>query len=157
VLHRAIASVVDLIWLAVAGAAYHFAFEARDGQTIGKRRYGIRVVAADGGPADARAVAIRSLVRIVDALPVCYLVGLLSMVLTGPVRRQRVGDLAAGTIVVAVDGRAAQQGTPRWLLPLATLVAVVVSAMSVVALAGPERQTLTNQSLSPLTASAHGP
>jgi hypothetical protein len=115
--------------------AYHFALETRDGQTIGKRRYGIRVVAADGGPASAKAVAIRSVLRVIDSLPVCYVSGLISMVRTGPARRQRIGDIAAGTIVVAVDGRAASKGTPGWMLPAATLAAVVVSALSVIGIA----------------------
>ena len=135
-LHWQVASVTHLVWLAVAGVAYHFAFEARDGQTLGKRRYGIRVVAADGGPASPRAVAIRSVVRIVDSLPVCYVSGLVSMVRTGPARRQRIGDIAAGTIVVAVDGRAARQGTPGWMLPVATVGAVIVSALSVIGVGG---------------------
>jgi uncharacterized RDD family membrane protein YckC len=134
-LHWQVATIAHLICLAMAGAAYHFAFEARDGQTLGKRRYGIRVVAADGGPASPRAVAIRSVVRIVDSLPVCYLSGLISMLRTGPARRQRIGDIVAGTIVVAVDGRAARHGTPPWMLSVATLGAVVVSALSVIGVA----------------------
>ena len=134
-LHWRVATVSHLFWLAVAGVAYHFALESRDGQTPGKRRYGIRVVAADGGPAGPWAIAIRSLLRIVDSLPVCYVSGLISMVRTGPARRQRIGDIAAGTIVVAVDGRAVSQGTPRWMLPAATLGAVVISALSVVGIA----------------------
>jgi len=120
-LHWRVANATHLLWLAVAGVAYHFIFEARDGQTIGKRRYGIRVVAADGGPASPKAVAIRSVVRVIDSMPVCYVSGLISMLRTGPARRQRIGDIAAGTIVVAVDGRAASQGTPGWMLPAATL------------------------------------
>ncbi len=135
-LHWQVASVAHLLWLAVGGAAYHFGFEAHSGQTPGKRRYGIRVVAADGGgPASPRAIAIRSLVRILDSLPVCYAVGLISMVRTGPERRQRLGDLAAGTVVLAVEGRAADHGTPAWLLPMATVVAVAVSVLTVVSVA----------------------
>ncbi len=141
-LHWRVASAIHLFWLAVAGVAYHFAFEARYGQTIGKRRYGIRVVAADGAPASPKAVAIRSVVRVIDSLPVCYVSGLISMLRTGPARRQRIGDIAAGTIVVAVDGRAASQGTPRWMLPAATLGAVVVSALSVIGIAGAGRQPI---------------
>jgi uncharacterized RDD family membrane protein YckC len=151
-LHWRVASVTHLFWLAVAGVAYHFAFEARDGQTIGKRRYGIRVVAADGGPASPRAVAIRSVVRVVDSLPVCYVSGLISMVRTGPERRQRIGDIAAGTIVVAVDGRAASQGTPRWMLPAATFGAVVVSALSVIGIAKAGHQPINSLQTSQLVA-----
>lgn len=143
-LHWRVANFTHLFWLAVAGVAYHFGFEARDGQTIGKRRYGIRVVAADGGPASPRAVAIRSVVRIVDSLPVCYVSGLISMVRTGPARRQRIGDIAAGTIVVAVDGRAVSQGTPRWMLPVATIGAVVVSALTVIGIAAAGHQPITS-------------
>jgi uncharacterized RDD family membrane protein YckC len=143
-LHWRVATATHLFWLAVAGVAYHFAFEARDGQTIGKRRYGIRVVAADGGPASPKAVAIRSLVRIADSLPVCYVSGLISMVRTGPARRQRIGDIAAGTIVVAVDGRALSQGTPRWMLPAATLGAVVVSALTVIGIAQARHQPINS-------------
>jgi uncharacterized RDD family membrane protein YckC len=128
-------SVAHLFWLAVAGGVYRFALEARDGQTIGKRCYGIRVVAADGGPAGPRAIAIRSVLRIVDSLPVSYLAGLLSMARTGPARRQRIGDIAAGTIVVAVDGRAARDGTPGWMLSAATMAAVIVSALTLIAIA----------------------
>ena len=84
-LHWRVATVAHLFWLGVAGVVYHFALETRNGQTIGKRRYGIRVVAADGGPAGPRAIAVRSVLRIVDSLPVCYVSGLLSMVRTGPI------------------------------------------------------------------------
>jgi uncharacterized RDD family membrane protein YckC len=143
-MHWRVAGVSHLFWLAVAGIVYHFVLEARDGQTIGKRRYGIRVVAADGGPASARAIAIRSVVRIFDSLPVCYVSGLISMVRTGPARRQRIGDIAAGTTVVAVDGRAAREGTPRWLLPVATIAAVLVSALTVVGITEAGHQPLNS-------------
>jgi hypothetical protein len=139
-----VASIGHLFVLGIAGVAYHFVLEARDGQTIGKRRYGIRVVGVDGGPADARAIAIRSLLRILDQLPVSYVSGLISMVRTGPARRQRIGDIAAGTMVVAVDGRAAREGTPGWLLPAATLFALAVSALTVIGIAEARRQPLTS-------------
>jgi hypothetical protein len=76
--------------------------------------------------------------------------GLISMVRTGPSRRQRIGDIAAGTIVVAVDGRSAREGTPRWLLPLATLAAVVVSALSVAAMAEAGHQPPSSGQTAPL-------
>jgi uncharacterized RDD family membrane protein YckC len=128
-----IASIGHLWVLGAASILYHFALEAQGGQTIGKRRYGIQVVGMDGERAGTRAVAIRSVLRIVDQLPVSYVSGLISMVRTGPARRQRIGDVAAGTIVIAVDGRAVSQGTPGWFLPTATLLAVFVSAFYAVA------------------------
>ena len=68
------------------------------GQTVGKRLYGLRVIRDDGAPAGFVAVLIRNVIRIVDFLPVFYGVGLLMIIFTS--RSQRLGDLAAGTYVV---------------------------------------------------------
>jgi uncharacterized RDD family membrane protein YckC len=133
VLHWRIASVQHVWVLLLAGIAYHFALESHDGQTLGKRRYGIRVVAVDGSPAGARAIAVRSVLRIVDQLPVCYVSGLVSMVRTGPARRQRIGDVVGGTMVVSVEGQSLR-GTPGWMLPSATVFAVLASAASAFAI-----------------------
>ena len=69
-----------------------------NGQTLGKRRSGLRVVGADGEPARFTAVLIRNLVRVIDFLPGYYALGVAVMFLTP--RSQRLGDLAAGTYVV---------------------------------------------------------
>jgi uncharacterized RDD family membrane protein YckC len=69
------------------------------GQTLGKRLLGIRVVNQDGSRVSFGASFIRNILRIVDALPVLYIVGLITVLATGE-RRQRVGDLAARTRVV---------------------------------------------------------
>ena len=53
----------------------------------------LRVVRANGAPAGMREVAVRTVLRVVDN----YLIGLIAMLATGE-RRQRIGDLAAGTI-----------------------------------------------------------
>jgi uncharacterized RDD family membrane protein YckC len=74
---------------------YFFALESGGGQTIGKKLMKLRVVRADGRGAGMREIAVRTILRVVDN----YLVGLIVMLATGE-RRQRVGDLAAGTIVV---------------------------------------------------------
>lgn len=68
------------------------------GQTVGKRLYGLRVIRDDGAPAGFVAVLIRNLIRIVDFLPLFYGLGLLMIIFTS--RSQRLGDLAAGTYVV---------------------------------------------------------
>ena len=143
-LHWRVANLDHLLVLLLGGAAYHFALESRDGQTIGKRRYGIQVVSVDGGPATPRAIAIRSAVRLFDSLPAYYVSGLVSMVRTGPNRRQRLGDVAAGTMVIAVDGRAAEKGTPGWLLYAATLFALLGSIASVYAVTHAGRQPLSS-------------
>ena len=151
-LHWRVADVNHLLVLLIGGVAYHFLLEARDGQTIGKRRYGLRVVTIDGERASPRAVAIRSAVRIFDQLPVMYVSGLVSMVRTGPGRRQRIGDVAAGTMVIATEGRAVGGDTPRWILPTATLFAVAVSALSLYAIAEAGKQPFTDSQRAQLVA-----
>lgn len=86
-----------LVFFLIAGA-YYFGCESTTGQTIGKRLAGIRVKNDDGTPASIRGVVIRTIVRLVDVLPLLYLVGFVAMMATG-VRRQRIGDLAGRAIV----------------------------------------------------------
>ncbi len=71
---------------------------------------GLRVTMADGSPADMRAIAVRTVLRVVDGIAF-YVVGLIVMLVTGE-RRQRLGDLAAGTIVTGVDARPAPAMQP---------------------------------------------
>jgi uncharacterized RDD family membrane protein YckC len=87
-----------LLWCAIA-FTYYFAAELAVARTVGKALLGLRVVAVDSSRAGARAVAIRTALRIIDVLPVLYLVGFVAALATGE-RRQRIGDLAAGTLVV---------------------------------------------------------
>lgn len=81
---------------------YYFAMEAAAGQTVGKWLFGLRVLRTDGERASAWAIAGRTLLRLIDGLPVLYLVGFVIMLATGR-RHQRIGDLAAGTVVVKVQ------------------------------------------------------
>ena len=69
-----------------------------NGQTVGKRRSGLRVIGPDGEPARFTAVLIRNLLRVVDFLPGFYALGIISIFISP--RSQRLGDLAAGTYVV---------------------------------------------------------
>jgi uncharacterized RDD family membrane protein YckC len=80
---------------------YYFACESGGGQTLGKKLMKLRVVREDGRPAGMREIAVRTVLRVVDTA----LVGLLAMLATGE-RRARLGDLAAGTMVVATDAAA---------------------------------------------------
>ncbi|MDD9932759.1 MAG: RDD family protein [Myxococcales bacterium] len=68
------------------------------GQTIGKRVVGIRVLTAAGTRITFMQSVIRNLARIVDLLPFLYGVGGVSALLDR--RGRRLGDLAAGTVVV---------------------------------------------------------
>lgn len=78
---------------------YPIAFEAfNGGQTLGKALFGINVASADGSPVRFLGAVVRNLVRLVDALPGTYTVGLIAVLATK--RNQRVGDLAAGTVVL---------------------------------------------------------
>ena len=49
---------------------YYFSTEARWAQTLGKRVFGLRVSRSDGGRASAGPIAIRTLLRAVDILPI---------------------------------------------------------------------------------------
>lgn len=68
------------------------------GQSLGKRMAGLRVVRDDGSPITFLDSALRNIIRVVDMLPFFYTVGLISVFAT--TRCKRVGDIAAGTIVV---------------------------------------------------------
>ncbi|MFT4883200.1 MAG: putative RDD family membrane protein YckC, partial [Natronomonas sp.] len=99
-----IATISETLGLLVSGLGtivffvYFIYFEAEYGQTVGKMLLNIVVVTEDGNPITYRESAIRTLLRIVDALPFFYLIGLLAIYLTD--RNQRLGDLLADTIVV---------------------------------------------------------
>ena len=90
---------------------YFVAFElAWEGQTPGKKALGLRVVDESGGRASFTKLAIRNLLRVVDFLPALYGAGVLVMLSTE--RGQRIGDLAAGTLVV--NTTAARRPTRAW-------------------------------------------
>jgi uncharacterized RDD family membrane protein YckC len=78
---------------------YFTYLEATSGQTLGKRLLNLRVVdPATGRPPSFEKAFVRSILRIVDWLPFLYLLGFVLALVTE--RKQRLGDLAAGTIVV---------------------------------------------------------
>ena len=79
-----------------------------NGQTLGKRLVGIRVVSDRGIPITGAQAVVRSLVGTIDGpIPFCYLLGLASMLSTR--KFQRLGDLAAGTMVV-IEARRGRAG-----------------------------------------------
>ena len=71
------------------------------GFTPGKKALGIRVIGSDGLPLTFRASFLRNTLRYADWLPTCYVIGMIALFFSG--RFQRLGDLAAGTLVVYVD------------------------------------------------------
>jgi len=91
------AVLIALYFLLIWG--YYTLFEALwRGQTPGKHIMKLRVIKDSGRQITFFEALSRNLLRIVDYLPAFYLTGVITMLCTK--RHQRLGDLAAGTIVV---------------------------------------------------------
>lgn len=76
------------------------------GRTPGKRMAGVRLVATSGQTPGLAAILVRNLFRLVDSLPVFYVVGCVACIATKT--KIRIGDMAAGTLLVyeeKVDGK----------------------------------------------------
>lgn len=80
-----------------------------NGQTPGKRMLRLRVVSVNGLPINAQQAFLRAFLRTADMIPFGF-AGVLSMLFTK--NFQRLGDLAAGTIVV-IEGKQARISTPE--------------------------------------------
>jgi len=99
---------IGLISLFVVSWFYGGLFETFwNGQTPGKRLMQIRVLSADGQPVSGMQAVLRNLLRTVDGLPLIflwipsYLAGFIGCSMNN--RFQRLGDLAAGTMVVVEE------------------------------------------------------
>ncbi len=93
------ATVLMIVGAVVLLSGYFIFFElAMRGQTPGKRAMKIRVLRDDGTPATAGEILLRNVLRMVDFLPAGYAVGAIVM-FCSPLAK-RLGDIAAGTIVV---------------------------------------------------------
>lgn len=79
--------------------AYYIVMEYyRAGQTYGKKWMGLRVIQENGQPLTFLSAAIRTFFRLIDFLPSFYILGAFWMFFHP--RDRRLGDLAAGTVVV---------------------------------------------------------
>src|SRR5579871_191616 len=88
---------------------YFTLFEAfGNGRTPGKRVARIRVIQRSGRPIGIFESMARNFVRYIDQIPFFYAVGVIAVFATR--QHQRLGDLAAGTLVV----RDREQETPLW-------------------------------------------
>ena len=88
---------------------YFTLFEAfGNGRTPGKRVARIRVIQRSGRPIGIFESMARNFVRYIDQIPFFYAVGVIAVFTTR--LHQRLGDLAAGTLVV----RDREQETPLW-------------------------------------------
>jgi uncharacterized RDD family membrane protein YckC len=71
--------------------------------TVGKHLLGLRVVGNEGDPVSVHEALIRNLLRVVDWLPVFYVLGAIAVARSS--KRQRIGDLVARTMVTLVAER----------------------------------------------------
>jgi uncharacterized RDD family membrane protein YckC len=125
-----------LVWLLIAVYAFHFSLDVKSaaalisllpalmiyflyhpvvelamrGRTPGKRMAGVRVLNRNGGQPSTGALLIRNIFRLIDSLPSLYVLGLACCILTE--NRVRIGDLAAGTLLV-IDNAAAEESLAR--------------------------------------------
>jgi uncharacterized RDD family membrane protein YckC len=92
---------------------YFIAFEAWwNGQTPGKRAIGIRVVRDGGYPIGFTESVIRNLIRVIEVALFAYGISAISAIISA--FNKRLGDLAAGTIVVR-DSSFEVTNPSRWL------------------------------------------
>lgn len=90
-----------LIMLFLMEWFYPVLFEVTRGATPGKKAMGLIVVHDNGTPIGWPASLIRNLLRVIDFFPLFYGLGLLSMLINRQFKR--LGDLAAGTLVVYAE------------------------------------------------------
>lgn len=98
------------IWFGIV-LAYYVVMEALTGATLGKRAMGLKVVKEGGEALDWQASIVRNVMRIVDGL-FFYLIAAIAVWVSK--RRQRLGDMAAHTLVVKV----------RILIPFVVVIAL---------------------------------
>lgn len=84
------------VFVAIAYITYGTIFEARSGQTLGKRLVKIKVIKVDGQSCDVKSAVIRNVGKIIDGILGIFV--LLIIILTP--KKQRIGDMLAKTIVV---------------------------------------------------------
>jgi uncharacterized RDD family membrane protein YckC len=126
---KSAAGFLSILPAAIIYFLYHPILElALRGSTPGKRMAGVRVVSRDGGPPGTSALLIRNIFRLIDSLPAAYMLGLISCFVTA--NRVRVGDMAAGTLLV-LDDAAAEKSLLR-IEALATRSQLSLDALELV-------------------------
>jgi uncharacterized RDD family membrane protein YckC len=93
------ATIVLVTAVLVINVGYFTLFEVLGGgRTLGKRAAGLRVVTDGGGQVGLRASLIRNIIRLLEFVAFFYAPAVVSVLVT--TNNQRLGDLAAGTLVV---------------------------------------------------------
>lgn len=90
---------------------YPVLFEVYTGSTPGKKRFKLFVCHDDGTPISWQSSLIRNFLRVVDVLPVGYGFAVVAMLCSRDFKR--LGDMAAGTVVVYRDDTALDYRVPR--------------------------------------------
>jgi len=83
--------------LAVVAFVYYDLLEGLSATTIGKHLLKLRVVGREGDPITFKEALLRNILRFIDWLPLFYVLGLTLLLIS--TRKQRLGDLVAGTVV----------------------------------------------------------
>lgn len=106
---------IGIGWLVVLllTIGYFVAFEVfNEGKTPGKAMFSIQVLGLDGEPVGFGPSIVRNLLRLVDLFPAFPILGAISILVSD--RNQRLGDLAARTIVVRIaHQRDVDRSTPQ--------------------------------------------
>jgi hypothetical protein len=99
--HDPALAIVGQVIIAIASAVLVIGYftwtEAREGRSLGKRAFDLRVMRLDGRPMTYRDAFVRNLVKL---FPLVLLFDTIIMLVAFPTERQRVSDRIAGTIVV---------------------------------------------------------
>ena len=99
-----------LILLSLPITLYHFLSETlMNGQSLGKKVLGIKVVKLDGTQAGIGSYFLRSIMRIIDMQISNGVVALISIAVTD--KSQRIGDMAAGTTVIKLGSNVTLRDT----------------------------------------------
>lgn len=97
--HSSVATLILLLPPLLIYFLYHPVLEIlMAGRTPGKRMTGVRLVDFQGHTPGIGALLLRNVFRLIDSLPGFYFLGLVSVALTS--KHQRIGDLAAGLVLV---------------------------------------------------------
>jgi uncharacterized RDD family membrane protein YckC len=126
---KSAAGFLSILPAAIIYFLYHPILEvALRGRTPGKRMAGVRIVSRDGSPPGTSALLMRNIFRLIDSLPAAYMLGLISCFVTA--NRVRIGDMAAGTLLV-LDNAAAEKSLLR-IEALATRSQLSLDALELV-------------------------
>jgi len=105
-----VGTAVMLIGFFLIEWGYPVLFEVHTGMTPGKKAMGIWVIHDNGTPVSWPSSLIRNLLRAADFFPVLYGAGLISILVNRDFKR--LGDLAAGTLVVYREPKRERQELP---------------------------------------------